>query len=100
MTCYIAGAGSWYGKDFSPQPDDLVIAADGGYLHLKERGIRVDLLIESQQDAQDFSQRLLACRDNPLKVLTDDFHYHTIAAPSEKLLDLIGRELAQKGFLA
>ncbi len=45
MTCYIAGAGSWYGKDFSPQPDDLVIAADGGYLHLKERGIRVDLLI-------------------------------------------------------
>lgn len=45
MTCYIAGAGSWYGRAFSPKPDDLVIAADGGYLHLKKRGIRVDLLI-------------------------------------------------------
>ena len=62
--------------------------------------IRVDLLIETPQDARDFSRRLLSCRDNPLKVLTDDCHYHTVAAPSEKLLDLIGRELDQKGFLA
>ena len=51
--------------------------------------IRVDLLIETPQDAQDFSQRLSQCRDNPLKVLTDDCHYHTVAAPSEKLLDII-----------
>lgn len=61
--------------------------------------IRVDLMIETAQDAADFSERLLACRDNPLKVLTDDCHYHTIAAPSEKLLDLIQRELQLKGFL-
>ena len=45
MICYIAGAGSWYGKNFVPDPDDFVIAADGGYLHLKERDIRTDLLI-------------------------------------------------------
>ena len=62
--------------------------------------IRVDLLIENPLDARDFSHRLLHCRDNPLKVLTDDCHYHTVSAPSEKLLDLIARELAQKGFLA
>lgn len=61
--------------------------------------IRVDLLIETAQDAADFSQRLLSCRDNPLKVLTDDCHYHTVAAPSEKLLDLIQQELEAKGFL-
>ncbi len=61
--------------------------------------IRVDLLIETPQDAQDFSQRLSLCRDNPLKVLTDDCHYHTIAAPSEKLLDLIEREFREKGYL-
>ncbi len=61
--------------------------------------IRVDLLIETPQDAQDFVDRLAACRDNPLKVLTDDCHYHTVAAPSEKLLDLIGQELARKNFL-
>ncbi len=61
--------------------------------------IRVDLLIESVQDAMDFSEKLLSCRDNPLKVLTDDCHYHTVAAPSEKLLDLIETELKEKGFL-
>ena len=61
--------------------------------------IRVDLLIESPADARDFADRLAACRDNPLKVLTDDCHCHTIAAPSEKLLDLIEKELGEKGYL-
>ena len=61
--------------------------------------IQVDLLIESPQDARDFAEKLTACRDNPLKVLTDDCHYHTVAAPSEKLLDLIQKELEDKGFL-
>ena len=61
--------------------------------------IRVELLIESVQDARSFMERLAECRDNPLKVLTDDCHYHTVSAPSEKLLDLIEAELTQKGFL-
>lgn len=61
--------------------------------------IRVDLLIETPQDAQDFSRRLSTCRDNPLKVLTDDCHYHTVSAPSEKLLDLIETEFREKGYL-
>jgi len=61
--------------------------------------IRVDLLIETALDAQNFAERIVACRDNPLKVLTDDCHYHTVAAPSEKLLDLIQEELNRKGFL-
>ena len=61
--------------------------------------IRADLLIESVQDAREFYEKLLTCRDNPLKVLTDDCHYHTVAAPSEKLLDIIEAELDAKGFL-
>ena len=61
--------------------------------------IRADLLIENAQDAQDFVDRLASCRDNPLKVLTDDCHYHTVTAPSEKLLDLIEAELRNRGFL-
>ena len=61
--------------------------------------IRVDLLIETPQDAQEFYKKLLTCRDNPLKVLTDDCHYHTICAPSEKLLDLIEQALREKGYL-
>ena len=61
--------------------------------------IRVDLLIETPQDARDFVDRLAHCRDNPLKVLTDDCHYHTITAPSEKLLDLIEDALRQQRLL-
>ena len=61
--------------------------------------IRADLLIENAQDARVFVTRLGTCRDNPLKVLTDDCHFHTVAAPSEKLLDLIESELRSRGFL-
>ena len=61
--------------------------------------IRADLLIENAQDAAEFVERLNACRDNPLKVLTDDCHFHTVCAPSEKLLDLIEMELRARGFL-
>lgn len=61
--------------------------------------IRVDLLIETAKDAEEFVKKLSQCRDNPLKVLTDDCHYHTVSAPSEKLLDLIEQELRTKGLL-
>ena len=61
--------------------------------------IRADLLIESKQDAIDFCDKLASCQDNPLKILTDDCHYHTVSAPSEKLLDLIEVELRTNGFL-
>lgn len=61
--------------------------------------ICVDLLIETKADAEDFHHKLLTCRDNPLKVLTDDCHYHTVAAPSERLLDLIEEDLRRKGYL-
>ena len=61
--------------------------------------IRVDLLIESMSDAADFYEKLQNCRDNPLNVLTDNCHYHTVAAPSAKLLDLIEVELRNKKIL-
>ena len=61
--------------------------------------IRADLVIENAQDAADFVARLVGCRDNLLKALTDECHFHTVAAPSEKLLDLIESELRSRGFL-
>ncbi|MBE6645693.1 MAG: thiamine diphosphokinase [Ruminococcaceae bacterium] len=51
-TCYIVGAGEFYG-DFTPYPDDLVIAADGGYRELCKRGIRCDLLIGDMDSIED-----------------------------------------------
>ncbi len=61
--------------------------------------IRADLVIETVQDAEIFARKIVNCRDNPLKVLTGDCHYHTVSAPSEKLLDLIEAELQARGFL-
>ena len=49
--------------------------------------------------AREFYEKLMLSKDNPLKALTDDCHYHTVAAPSERLLDLIEQELRHKGFL-
>ena len=42
--CYIVGAGDFF-RAFNPEKDDLVIAADGGYDHLRKNGIRCDLLL-------------------------------------------------------
>lgn len=44
MTCYIVGAGDFFGR-LSPNDDDLVIAADGGYDTLLKLGIRCDLVL-------------------------------------------------------
>jgi len=43
--CYIVGAGENCGLDFQPEPEDLVIAADGGYEALRQAGIRPHLVI-------------------------------------------------------
>lgn len=62
--------------------------------------IRVDLVINDSNDAEDFCAKLKRSSSKPLKELTEDYHYHTIKAPSEKALGLIKQELRDKGFLA
>lgn len=43
--CYIVGAGEDYGLDFTPDSEDLVIAADGGLRTVQKAGIRPQLVI-------------------------------------------------------
>lgn len=43
--CYIVGAGDNRATVFSPDDTDFVIAADGGLRILRERGIRIDLIL-------------------------------------------------------
>ena len=61
--------------------------------------IRADLVINDMMDAIDFCERMKHSSSKPLKVLTDDCHYHTITAPSEKALQMILQELSDKGIL-
>lgn len=43
--CYIFGAGPFYGLDRAPAPDDLILAADGGYAHCLRAGLRPALVL-------------------------------------------------------
>lgn len=43
--CYIVGAGENFGLDFVPAPEDLLIAADGGYRAVLAAGLRPDVVI-------------------------------------------------------
>src|SRR5699024_9170857 len=43
--CWVVGAGDFDAADFSPRPGDLVIAADGGYVHLTTLGVVPDILL-------------------------------------------------------
>ena len=43
--CFIIGAGPFYGLPVSPGPEDVVLAADGGYRHCQTAGITPDLLL-------------------------------------------------------
>lgn len=61
--------------------------------------IRAELIINDIQDALDFCERMNHSTSKPLKVLTKDTHYHTIAAPSEKAMQMILQELTEKGIL-
>lgn len=57
------------------------------------------LPIRSRRDVQNFLADIRNGKAAPLKNLTSGLHYHTILADSEDTLNLIKKELSQKGFL-
>lgn len=61
--------------------------------------IRANLVINDLQDAEEFCEKMRRSTSRPLKVLTDECHYHTIVAPSEKALEMIRKDLREKGIL-
>lgn len=61
--------------------------------------IRSDLVINNLEDAREFLRKMRQSSAKPLSLLTDDYHYHTIAAPSARALELIKQDLREKGFL-
>ncbi len=62
--------------------------------------IKADLNIRSRKDVEQFLEDLKAGKSGLLKNVTSNYHYHTVTAPTYKLLDLIQEQLKEKGFLA
>ncbi len=71
-TCYIVGAGDFYGS-FTPADGDLVIAADGGFSALSERGIKTDLLV-GDLDSLDYVPTGVETLKFPVRKDETDMH--------------------------
>lgn len=86
--------------------DELYLIVDAGgrvedvFVRHKVYGrIRADLRISSRRDADAFLEKLAGGVSVPLKNITGDYHYHTVTAESEAVLDEIGKRLSEAGFL-
>lgn len=61
--------------------------------------ITADLQISTRRDVNEFMEKIGTESSKPLNILTDGRHYHTVEADSEQVLDIIEKELKQKGYL-
>lgn len=62
--------------------------------------IRANMDIKSRRDVRNYLEEIRTGKSSLLKNVTSSYHYHTICAESEEVLDAIQEELKQKGFLA
>ena len=60
--------------------------------------IRANLYIATRKDVDDFVNQLTSGKISPLKILTHDYHYHTVAADSEDVVNIIAEELKKKKY--
>jgi hypothetical protein len=71
------------------------------FVYHKVYGIlRAEMNIRSRLDVQHFVDDIKSGKSSLLKNVTSGYHYHTVYAPSEQLLDVIQQRLKERGFLA
>ena len=62
--------------------------------------LRAELNIRSRMDVASFMESIRSGKSSLLSNVTDGYHYHTVLAPSEEILDIIEDKLWEAGFLA
>lgn len=62
--------------------------------------VRADLNIRTREDVRQFMEQITSGKSTLLKNITSGYHYHTVTADSENLLDKIQDKLKERGFLA
>ncbi len=62
--------------------------------------IRGELNLSSRLDVEKYMVKMRTGQSSPLKNITNGYHYHTISASSEQILDIIQQKLHERGFLA
>lgn len=62
--------------------------------------LRGELNLSTLKEVQDYLQKIRSGRSTLLSGVTSGYHYHTVTAKSERILDLIQKQLSEEGFLA
>lgn len=62
--------------------------------------IKATMNIKSRRDVRKYMEEISSGKSTNLKNLTSNYHYHTIVAEDEQILDQIQEELSRRGFLA
>lgn len=62
--------------------------------------IKASMNIKSRMDVKRYLTDISTGKSRQLMNLTSNYHYHTITADSEEILNMIQHELTKKGFLA
>ena len=62
--------------------------------------VKADLDIKSRLDIAHYLEGIRSGKSSLLKNVTSGYHYHTVTAENERILDMIQDQLAEQGFLA
>ena len=62
--------------------------------------VRAPMQISTRREAAAFLADIRSGKSSLLSNVTDGYHYHTVTAPREEILDLIKDKLAEHGLLA
>ena len=86
---------------------ELQIIVDNGgrildvFVYHKIYGVvKAPMNIKTRKDIYEYVKTLSSGKSSPLLKITDNYHYHTVQADSEDILDNIQKDLEECGFLA
>ncbi len=105
-TPYVSKVVKLYHTDEQIEEDLNTIVDLGGRVsdvfvkHKAYGELHARLPISSRRDVRVYLENIRSGKSVPLKNLTSNYHYHTIEAPDERILDLILSELQKKGMTA
>ena len=71
--CYVFGAGEYYNETIVPEDESLIIAADGGYSFLMNKGIEPDIVVGDFDSIGLIPEHKNVIKLNPIKDETDTY---------------------------
>lgn len=86
--------------------EELFLIVDAGgtvedvFVNHKVYGrLSAEMHIHSRLQIEELLDKLKSGKSTPLKKITSDYHYHTVTAESEAILDGIEKRLFERGFI-